>query len=107
MLSRSMRLVPMQSADDYRLYFVFTLNSNKWNLLITKTNYSGGLKEESGIWYPYEYCLETTNQLFLFNFYDTNNPTKKSAIFDQILSTFKFTEKTDNRELLSPQNDTQ
>jgi len=46
----------------------------------------------AGIWYPNEYCVEEDKKAFLTIFYERELDSNDRKIFDQIMSTFEFTE---------------
>ena len=67
------------------------LNNQKWELLVVKASYEGSARDPSGIWYPHMYCTKSKDSLLMINFYEIVLPAQKKLLFDQILSTFKFT----------------
>jgi hypothetical protein len=44
-----------------------------------------------GIWYPNIYCLQMNDKAFVMAFYEYTKIPKNGTLFNQILSTFKFT----------------
>ncbi|MDO8599786.1 MAG: hypothetical protein Q7R44_00030 [bacterium] len=56
---------------------------------IFKTSYENG--DKGGIWYPNIYCLSRDNKSFSINFYENSAIAKNKKLYDQILSTLKFT----------------
>jgi len=70
------------------------INNLKGERLVQLSSYTTEIG--SGTWYLIHYCLEGNNRNFTFTFYELNQNPERHAIFDKILSTFKFVDEDFN-----------
>jgi hypothetical protein len=67
------------------------INNTTWDYIVTKVVYEGGSPNWTGTWYPYDFCTQKDNEMFVLTFYSNKYPSDDMKLYSQILSTFQFT----------------